>query len=149
MFFTDPLEDVDQLLTCRVFARMPAEPLRVSHVIQGGLLLAPPKLYDGFAHGEPSYVVEVDRLTLVGHLSRTGRVDRDLPQQIARQVHQPAIIRVRLVELQHRELRIVLRRDTFVAEIPVNLIHSLHSTHDESLEIEFRSDPKKQVKIER
>jgi hypothetical protein len=39
------------------------------------------------------------------------------------------------VELGHRELGIVARRDPFVAEVAVDLEHLLEAAHDQPLEI--------------
>ena len=60
----------------------------------------------------PADIGEIERAALVFDDGRTGRVDRGLLQQLRRKIHQPAIIGVRLVELEHRELGIVLRRDS-------------------------------------
>ena len=63
--------------------------------------------------------------------------------------HQLVVIAVGLVELQHRELGIVLRRDPFVPEVPVDLVNPLEAADDEALQIELRRDPQKQLHVER
>ena len=79
---------------------------------------------------------------------RPVHVDRDLLDQFLGQRHQVVIIRVGLVELEHRELRIVLRRDAFVAEVAIDLIDAVESADDEALEIELGGDAEEEVDVE-
>ena len=78
-----------------------------------------------------------------GRLAGTGR------QHLLGHDHQFLIVRVGLVELEHRELRIVLRRDPLVPEVAVDLVHALEPAHDEPLQIELRRDPQKELHVER
>src|SRR3712207_8450263 len=50
---------------------------------------------------------------------------------------QIAVVPVRLVELEHRELRVVPGRDAFVAEVAVDLEDLLEAADDETLEVQL------------
>ena len=63
--------------------------------------------------------------------------------------HQVLVVAVGLIELEHRELGIVPRRDAFVAEIAVDLVHALEAAHDQPLEIQLGRDAQKQIDVER
>ena len=65
------------------------------------------------------------------------------------EIHQVAIVAVRLIELEHREFGIVARRQTFVAEVPIHLEHALEATDHEPLQIQLRRDSQIQVHVER
>jgi hypothetical protein len=67
----------------------------------------------------------------------------------ARSDAQLAVLAIRLVELEHRELGVVLRRDPFVAEVPVDLVDPLEAADHEALQIELRRDPQEELHIER
>ena len=60
-----------------------------------------------------------------------------------------AVVGVRLIELHHRELGVVLRRDPLVPEVPVDLEHPLHSADGEPLQIQLGRDAEIQVHVER
>ena len=57
--------------------------------------------------------------------------------------------RVRLIELEHRELGVVLTRQPFVAEVAVDLVDPLESADDEALQVQLRRDPHEQLHVER
>ena len=59
------------------------------------------------------------------------------------------IVRVGLIELEHGELGIVLRRDAFVAEIAIDLVDALQAAHHQALQIQLRRDAQIQIDIER
>ena len=64
-------------------------------------------------------------------------------------LHQILIVAVRLIELEHRELRVVPRRDAFVAEIAVDLVNALEAADDQPLQIQLGGDPQIQIDVER
>jgi len=73
----------------------------------------------------------------------------ELHEQRLGELHQVGVVRVRLVELEHRELGVVLRRDPLVAEAPVDLVHALEAAHDEALEVQLGRDAQVEVHPER
>ena len=92
---------------------------------------------------------EVDRLPLVAHRRRADDLLRDRAEQFLGQIHQVAVIAVRLVELEHRELGIVARRDAFVAEVAVDLEHVLQPPDHQPLQVQLRRDAKVELGVER
>jgi hypothetical protein len=105
---------------------------------------------DRFGHRQPVEALrKVDRDTLVGDAQRAENLLRHFPDQRLGEVHQVVVVLISLVELEHRELGVVPRRDAFVAEVPVDLEHLLHAADDEPLEIELGRDPQKELHVER
>ena len=74
---------------------------------------------------------------------------RDVAQQRLGEVHQVAVVPVGRVELQHRELGVVPRRDAFVAEVAVDLEHALEAADDQALQVQLRRDAQEQLHVER
>ena len=64
-------------------------------------------------------------------------------------VHQVVIVRVGLVELEHRELGVVLGADALVAEVAVDLVDAVKAADDQPLQIKLRRDAQKEIQIER
>ena len=71
-----------------------------------------------------------------------------VPQQGLGQLDQIAIVRIGRVELKHRELGIVARRQTLVAEVTIDLEHPFNATHHQALEIQLWRDAQIQIHIE-
>ena len=65
------------------------------------------------------------------------------------EVHHVVVVGVGHVELEHGELGIVLRRDAFVAEIAVDLVHAVHAADDQPLQVKLRRDAQVQIGVER
>ena len=63
--------------------------------------------------------------------------------------HQILVVAVRLVELEHRELGVVLRRDPLVPEVARDLVHALHAADRQPLQVQLRRDPQVQIHVER
>ena len=108
-----------------------------------------PEFDDGLAHGEPPQVAEIELLAVDIRLRAAGGVERHLAQQFVAEVHQAAIIRVGLIELQHGELGVVPRGDAFVAEVAVDLVDPLQAAHHQPLQIQLRRDAQVEVDIQR
>ena len=70
-------------------------------------------------------------------------------QHLLGQRHQLTILAVGLVELEHRELGVVLRGDPLVAEVAVDLVDPLETADRQPLEIQLRRDAQEQVHVER
>src|SRR6185437_9608935 len=54
-----------------------------------------------------------------------------------------------LIELEHRELRVVLRADALVAEVAVDLVDTIQSTDNKPFEVEFRRDAQREADVQR
>ena len=72
-------------------------------------------------------------------------VERNLLEHRFDPVHRVAVVGVRLVPLEHRELGLVLVRDALVAEVLADLVHALESADDEPLEVELGRDAQVEV----
>ncbi len=60
-----------------------------------------------------------------------------------------AVIGVRLIELEHRELGVVLRRDAFVPKVAIDFVHAFETADQQALQVELGSDAEIEVEIER
>ena len=63
--------------------------------------------------------------------------------------HRVAVVGVRLVPLEHRELGVMLERDAFVAEVLADLVDLLEPADDQPLEIELGGDAEIAILVER
>ena len=63
-------------------------------------------------------------------------------------LHRVAVVGVRLVPLEHRELGLVLVRDALVAEVLAELVDPLEPADDQPLEVELGRDPQVEVAVE-
>jgi hypothetical protein len=61
-------------------------------------------------------------------------------QQFLGQRHQVVVVRVGPVELEHRELGVVLRRDPLVPEVTVDFKHALDAANGEALQVQLRGN---------
>src|SRR5581483_6948814 len=62
--------------------------------------------------------------------------------------HRVAVVRIRLVPLEHRELRLMLERDPLVAKVLADLVHALEAAHDQPLQIQLGGDSQVEVAVE-
>ena len=69
--------------------------------------------------------------------------------QLLGQRHQLLVVGVGLVELEHRELGVVLRRDALVPEVARDLVDALEAADDEPLQIQLRRDAQEEIHVER
>ena len=70
-------------------------------------------------------------------------------QHLLGQRHQVVVVGVAPVELEHRELGVVLRRDPLVPEVAVDLEHPLDAADRQPLQIQLRRDAHVQPHVER
>ncbi len=81
---------------------------------------------------------QVEFAPLVREHGAAGRCNGCLADERLGEVHQPTVVRIGRVELHHGELGVMPRAHSFVAEIAVDLEHSIEATDDQTLEIELR-----------
>ena len=62
--------------------------------------------------------------------------------------HDVGVVGIGLVQLEHRELGIVMGRDAFVPEHPGDLEHPLETTHGEAFQVQLRSDPEVELQVQ-
>ena len=85
-------------------------------------------------------LAEVEDLVSVGHVGGAEHRLRQLAEQLFGQVHVVAVVCVGLIELEHGELGVMTGRDTFIAEVAVDLEHLLEAANYQTLEVQFRRD---------
>ena len=92
---------------------------------------------------------EVELAALVGDGGGAPQLRRKPRHQLLHQHRQVPVVGVGLVELEHRELRVVARRQALVAEHPGDLEHLLEPPHHEPLQVELGRDAQEQIGVER
>ena len=85
----------------------------------------------------------------VRNLDRSRGLLRHVGEHLLGHRHQVVIVRVRLVELEHREFGIVLRRDAFVPEVARDLVDPLDASDRQPLQVQLGRDPEVQIHVER
>ena len=91
---------------------------------------------------------EVDLVAPEGDLERAGHLERARLHEIARDLHHRLVVGVGPIELEHRELGVVLPPDALVAEVPPDLVDALESAHEQALQVQLERDPQVQVHVE-
>ena len=77
------------------------------------------------------------------------QVEREAGYQFLENDHRVSIVRVRLVQLERRELGIVAGRDALVAEATTDLEHLVEAADHEALEVELGRHAEVEVDVER
>ena len=70
-------------------------------------------------------------------------------QQFFGEIDECAVVDVRPVKLEHRELRIPAVADAFVAEVAIDLVHARHAADDQPLQVELGRDAQKKIDVQR
>ena len=92
---------------------------------------------------------EADLVAAELTVSRPQTSLRQAAEQLLGQLDEVVVVGVRLVELEHRELGVVLRRDPFVAEVAVDLVDARQPADDQPLQVKLRRDAHEEVDVER
>src|SRR5690606_32538395 len=77
---------------------------------------------------------EVEALALVFDVRRAEHRPRRLAHELLRERHHVLVVRVRLIELEDRELGVVARRQPFVPERTPDLVDALEAADQQSLQ---------------
>ena len=76
-------------------------------------------------------VSEIERMALIFNF-RADRWRRvRLVSRIRGEIHHAVIVGVGLIKLEHRELRVVMRGDAFVAEVAIDFVDPLQAADDQ------------------
>jgi hypothetical protein len=92
---------------------------------------------------------EAHLLALVSERGRAEDLAPQMGEHLLRQGHEVLVVRVGLVEFQHRELGVVLRRDPLVAEAPVDLIDAVEPADHQPLQVQLGGDAQVQRHVQR
>ena len=106
-------------------------------------------LLDGLDHRHALPVAQVDRLALIRDLQRTADVLRHGFHHFLDEVHHAVVIGVRLIQLDRRELGVMLRVHALVAEDAAHLVDAVHAADDQALQIELSLDAQHHIHVER
>ncbi len=92
---------------------------------------------------------QINRLIVPGQ--RRGGEHRlgDIADQVLGQVHDLVVGGIGLVQLQHREFRIVPGRDALIAEVAVDLVDTLQATDHQALEVQLGRHAQVQLQVQR
>ena len=71
------------------------------------------------------------------HLGRTVHSYRNLLQQLLGETHHPVVVLIRYIQLHAGELWVVTAVHTLVAEITADLVHTLKTTYNQSLQVQL------------
>ena len=91
----------------------------------------------------------VDRVLAERELGGPGHLPCHRRQQLFGKGHQPLVVHVGPVKLEHRELGVVLRRNTFIPEVTIDLENAFDAPDGEPLEIQLRRDAEVELHVER
>ncbi len=72
-----------------------------------------------------------------------------MQEHLLGQLHQVVVVGVGLVELEHRELGIVLGGDALVPEVSIDLVHPVQAAHHQALEVQLGRDAQVERHVER
>jgi hypothetical protein len=84
----------------------------------------------------------------VRDLRRAKQLLGDAGDQILEAHHRVAVVDVRLVPLDHRELGVVLEVDAFVAEDAADLVDLLEPADDQPLQRQLERDAQEEILVE-
>src|ERR1700688_3720312 len=104
---------------------------------------------NGFAHGKTLELREIEFVFSVLYSRGASDVGGQQRKKIFVEVHQIAIVAVGLVKFQHGEFGIVLRRNSFIAEIAIDLVNAVKTSDGQSFQIELRGDAQVKVHVQR
>jgi hypothetical protein len=116
-----------------------------------GSCLLRPKMHNGLAHGHASPIRTrpVDFVIAPLRLRSAGDVFDCLLDRPLCRIHDAEIVGVRLIRLEHCELRIPPPAQALVAEIAVDFVHAIESADRQPLQIQLGRDAQEQVHVER
>ena len=92
---------------------------------------------------------EGDLLSLVRDPLAPAGGASHLCQELLCERHQISVVGIGLVELQHRELGVVVGRDPLVAEVAVDLVHPFQPPDHAPLQVQLRRDAEVEREIQR
>ena len=109
----------------------------------------PPRARASRSDSRANGACERDLVLAERDLVGADRLLRDRRDQLLGHRHQLLVVGVGLVELQHRELGVVLRRDPLVPEVAVDLEDLLDAADRQPLQVQLRRDAQVQLHVER
>ena len=87
-------------------------------------------------------------MLVVGDGQPAGQGLADRADHLLGAAHHAVVVGVRLVELELRELGVVLEADALVAEVAADLVDPLEAAHDQPLQVQLEADAQEQLLFE-
>ena len=110
--------------------------------INAGILL------DGFHHRQTLPVAHINLLALISDLQTAANLERQALVHFLDQIHHAVKVGERLIQLDGRELRVVLGIHTLVAEDTADLVHAVHAAHDQALKVQLGLNAQDHVHVQ-
>ena len=118
--------------------------LRLAFAVEAGLFL------DGIQDRQTTIrSLEAHHIVTNLHVCRAVHSHTNLLQQLLRERHHPVIVLISHIQFHAGELRVVASVHSFIAEVTANLIHTLETAHDKTLQVELRSNTQIQIHVQR
>src|SRR5581483_3614291 len=132
---------------------MDEDPARACELAEVGAVerdVLPHGLAHELEHGDPAPGrLEVELAIPVREPQRAADGHGRLADEDLAELHHRDVVGVGLVDLEHRELGVVLAVDPLVSEVVADLVHALETADQQPLQIELERDPQVQVDVER
>ena len=105
---------------------------------------------DAVYHGNAlEGLTKVDLDTIVAEFGAADNLLCQIAEHTLGQLHHTLIIGICLIKLHQRELRIVTGIHTLVTEYTADLVYTLHTADDQSLQVQLQRDTKLNILIQR
>ena len=149
VFLEEQVDDITLLMTFFIFNMMLICKLLSCFIICNFIKVNSCIFLDRIIHGQTfKRFAEVDLDTIVGNLRRTTNLLCQITEHRLSQFHHAFIICICLIKLHQSKLRIMTGIYTFITEYTSDLINSLKTTNDQSLQIKFQRDTELQVFVQ-
>ena len=100
--------------------------------------------HSGFA----PWLCQVEVVALNNHGGGATCIARCIGNQFFGKCHYFGVVTKCLVALHHGELRVVARRNSFVAEHATNFKHAFHAANNESLQVQLQRNAQEQLHVQ-
>ena len=105
-------------------------------------------LFDRLNHCQTLPVAHVDLLALIRDLQAAADLEGQALVHFLNQIHHAVEVGEGLIQLDGRELRVVLGVHTLITEDAADLIHAVHAAHDQALEIQLGLNAQNHVHVQ-
>ena len=105
--------------------------------------------FDGVIHAEAAERRrQIEITAVIADFQRSVDFLAGRGDQVFGHIHHAVIIRIGLIELDHRELWIVTNVNALVAEIAADFVHALQTADNQAFQIKLRRDAQKEIHVE-
>ena len=149
VFLEEQVDDITLLMTFFIFNMMLICKLLSCFIICNFIKVNSCIFLDRIIHGQTfKRFAEIDLDTIVGNLRRTTNLLCQITEHRLSQFHHAFIICICLIKLHQSKLRIMTGIYTFITEYTSDLINSLKTTNDQSLQIKLKRNTKLNIFVQ-